>query len=254
MASANAVDTREAAQLLAEAADRNQSLDFIRLLEDRADASRTRFVHLSDGRLAVEVPSRRGHVVPVRPGEVVEAYFRLGMQRYWFATTVAERSETTLSGGVEVPVLILNPPREVQVRQRRRRYRVRIVPPEVLPARLWRLEAPGEESAAVALPQMEVLDLSAGGLRLLCSGEACAAVEPGETVRVALPLESDQPPVVLDATVCRVSRGSPEATHMAIEFADLESTPEGRAADQKLSRFVAARQREEARRARKVRT
>ena len=68
MTKAGAIVGKAMAALVADAIARNLSVDFIRLLPTGHDACRSRFIEAPGMALAVEVPSRMGHPVPVRPG------------------------------------------------------------------------------------------------------------------------------------------------------------------------------------------
>jgi len=248
MAANKVTDRKAVSGILAEAAQRNQSLDLVRRLDSGDDACRSRFVETPDEQLAVEVPSRQGHLIPVRRGEDVEVYFRLKHLRYWFAGKVESRSSVTLSGGLTLPMLVLTRPRALELRQRRKHFRVGLGAAAQLMASLWHVPEPDAETAAAALPQMEVLDLSAGGMRMLYPhGEGCP-VDVEAALTVALPLRSEAPPVRLSARVARVARVPASVTHVAVVFTGLDESPEGKMTRDRLAHFVAEREREELRR------
>jgi c-di-GMP-binding flagellar brake protein YcgR len=250
MSEAARIDSSTTQEALAEACQRNQSLDLIRLLERGPDACRSRFIELGRRHVAVELPSRRGVPIPVRPGEEVEVYFRLGPHRYYFKAQVESRSVFRSAGGLSLPILMLRRPRHLELRQRRRHHRVSLGPASRLMAQLWPMPKAGAEARPEAIKAMEVRDLSAGGLSLLFPhGEGCP-VEEGETLILLLPLEAGQPPLKVGGAVLRVSRILEGAIHVAVEFTDLDQSPEGKSAAAAIERFVADREREELRRAR----
>jgi c-di-GMP-binding flagellar brake protein YcgR len=252
MARANAIDQDAAAEILSEAAERNQSLDLIRLLDGGTDACRSRFVEAPGHPVAVEVPSRQGLRVPVRPGEKVEVFFRLRERRYWFATVVASRTMIRLSGRMRLPVLVLRPPRAIELRQRRKHYRVRFGPADRLMAGLWKLSERPDKAPPEQLPSMEVLDLSVGGMRLLYARQEGCPVDEGHSIRISIRLDPDEAPLKLVGRALRVSRVVENVTHIAVEFQGLRAGPEAKAIRDRLLRFIAARQREEAQRSQKA--
>jgi len=245
MAAIKVTDRAAIRRIFGDVAQRNQSLDLVRQLAGGEDLCRSRFVEASDKDVLVEVPSRRGHMVPVRPGEDVEVYFRLKDRRYWFASRVESRSFVSLSSDLKLPVLTLRQPQTLTLRQRRRHYRVKFNVTAHLMAGLWLMADPPEEAPASALPSMEALDLSAGGVRLLYPyGEGCP-VDKDDLLTLSLPLWPEQSPVSLAARVIRVSRVVAGVTHIAVTFTDLDESPEGRMTRDKLVRFVTQREREE---------
>lgn len=245
MAKTNVLDRSTTREILREVAQRNQSLDLVRQLGDDKDVCRSRFAQVPEHELAIEVPSRRGHPVPVRPGERIEAYFRLKERRYWFASVVESRTFLKLSADLSLPVLILKPPRSIELRQRREHYRVRLRATDRLMAGLWRAADSPDAASPARLPPMEVLDFSAGGMRLVYARrEGCPANE-GDVLTVSLPLEPGQPPARLTARVLRVSRAAEGVTHVGSEFVGLDDSPEGRMLRDRLGRFVTRREREE---------
>lgn len=247
-----ALSPSAAKKILREMAERNQSLDLVRILEEGEDRCRSRFIQVPDGRLAVEVPSRLGHLVPVRTDERIEAFFRMGNHRYWFASTVTGRRSVQLSEDMAISVLQLAPPKRVEQRQRRRHFRIDLHEADRLTADLWRIDA-DSDNAPVALPSMEVLDLSAGGMRLLHDQPEDCPTEQGDTLRVSVQLDDAAPRVILDARAMRAAGVVKGITHLGLEFVGLDDSPKGRATRDALSRFVTKREREELRRTRGTR-
>jgi len=244
MDSRHVLDRRLAARVLAQAAERSQPLDLLRLLETGEDACRSRFVPAKGRHVTIEVPSRQGRPVPIRPEERVEVYFRLGPQRYWFASKVRERTTVRLSATLELQVLVLDRPSKVELRQRRGNFRVSL---RRLMARLWRL--PRESDAPPeALPAMEVLDLSAGGARLLNDHAAECPLSPGDRLVATFPLGSGWPDTTVRAAVARCAPAGEGVSHVGLQFLGLDDTVEGRQIQDRLHRFITEREREEIRR------
>ena len=244
----NVIDAEAARKVLEEVAQRNQSLDLVRLLEAGEDTCRSRFIRAAGREPAIEVPSRRGHLVPVRPGEKVEVYFRLGRNRYWFSSAVRERSSLDLSPDLKLPVLILRQPKAIELRQRRRYYRIQFRVTDTLLAGLWRVGDPIGDVAPAELPPMEVLDVSAGGMRLLHAEKENCPVHEMDMLVASLPLELNAPPLKLTSHVLWVTKVAEGATHVGVEFTGLDENREGGMIRDKVQRFVAEREREELRR------
>jgi len=64
-----------------------QSLDLVRLLPGEPTRA-ARASSPNRGQVLIEVPARQGHLIPMRPGEKIEVYFRLRDERYFFESTV----------------------------------------------------------------------------------------------------------------------------------------------------------------------
>ena len=246
MSAADTLDAATATQVLGEAVQRSQTLDLIRTLDGQNDTCRTRFIEAGDSRLVVAVPSRHGHLVPVRTGEEVEVYFRLGDLRYQFLSTVIDRTEI-LSDGLALPALILKRPQRLHRRQRRQFFRVSTPLGQRLMAQLWRDPGAGH-GRPVALGRFEILDLSAGGLRLLSAKPENAPFSESLSLIIALPLQENEEPLKINALVKHLSRIQNGPLHVGVEFISLDETPAGRSIRNRLQRFVSEREREELRR------
>jgi c-di-GMP-binding flagellar brake protein YcgR len=241
MPQAGAIVGKAMAAIIADAVARNLSVDFIRLLPTGHDACRSRFIEVPGMALAVEVPSRMGHPVPVRPGENVEIRFRLRDQPYYFRSTVARRTQVALTERLNMAILALLSPKTLHPLQRRQFVRVPVDAREQLVAHLW----PGDDQGRiddVEPPAAEILDLSGGGLRVVVEGALRGRFKEGRAVLVHIDLADGRPPLVLRAHVERVDRSVAHQARLGIHFEDLDESPQGRAARDRLTRYVARRQ------------
>ena len=253
MAKANTIDGRACGKLLKEAAHRNATLDLIRLLDSGPDACRSRFVELPNAALAVEVPSRLGRPVPVRPDEKVEIYFRIKDCRYYFRTKVESRSKIAITERFDLPVLVIAPPKSIECRQRRQFVRVAMPEADRLMAHLWLVDDPHHQDETSQLPPTEVLDVSGGGMRVLLEGRKRGLVKEGQQVHLHVDLTDGRAPLKLVAHVEHVDRTLPQAARFGLHFEGLDETPEARAIRDRLLKFVAWREREELKRMKKLR-
>ncbi|NLX59999.1 MAG: hypothetical protein GXY74_13025 [Phycisphaerae bacterium] len=244
MTQAGAIVGKAMAALVADAVARNLSVDFIRLLPTGHDACRSRFIEAPGMALAVEVPSRMGHPVPVRPGETVEIRFHLRDQPYHFRSTVARRTQVALTDRLNMAILALSPPKALHPLQRRQFVRVPVDAREQLVACLWPADDQGG-AEDIEPPAAEVLDLSGGGLRAVVEGPLRGRFKEGRTVLVHIDLADGRSPLVIRAHIERVDRSAAHQARLGVHFEGLDELPQGRVARDRLTRYVARRQREE---------
>ncbi len=240
----NQLDPVTSRALLRTAAEKNLSLDLVRLLDDGADTCRSRFVESPRHDLTIEVPSRQGHLVPIRDGEQVEIYFRLDDQRYFFSSSVTDRAEVPLSNRVNLPVLVLTPPLVVEKRQRRRYYRANMRAGRLLA----KICLPTDDAKPRRKPDLSlvVADLSAGGMRLSFDGTlALCPLQPGQLLTLTFLFGQPEKPATLEARVQHVTSIADGVVHIGLEFVALGESREGRVLQDRIRRFVAEREREE---------
>jgi c-di-GMP-binding flagellar brake protein YcgR len=241
----NVVEFAASKALLRKAGEKNAPLDLVRLLEAGPDSCRSRFVEAPGAALAVEVPSRQGHLVPVRDGEEVEVYFRIEDNRYFFQSRVKSRETVALSAAVDLPVLILDYPRVIEKRQRRRYYRVNMRLAKPLMAELRLLDQDGKKASRIPeAPTMEIADLSVEGLRLVYEKAGRCPLAKGQRLSVKFSLGQDES-IKLTALVQHVSSSSAEVSHIGLQFEGLEDSYEGRLLRGRLLRFTTERERAE---------
>lgn len=140
-----------------------------------------------DGRtLWIDLPIRRDGMLSLSPGQLVTARFdRPGDAVYFFDSVVSDRREDDASPfGLAMPVTVNRRPRRSDTR---------------LALVLDATFSTGDDDAITA----KVVDLSAGGVGLICADE----LEPGQELRVRceLPGPAGSVPVVQRATVQTVS-------------------------------------------------
>jgi c-di-GMP-binding flagellar brake protein YcgR len=251
VASINKLDPAAAQALLRTAAEKNSSLDLVRLIDDGSDTCRSRFVESPRHGLTVEVPTHQGHLVPIHEGEQVEVYFRVDENRYFFQSSVAARAEVALSNRVNLPVLVLVPPLLVEKRQRRRYYRANMKAPRRLMAQL-RLPADEAGPRLKADLSLEVADLSVGGVRLLFDGTfALCPLQAGQQITLTFLIDqTSKQPATLEARVQHVTAIADDVVQIGVEFVGLGESREGRVLQDRIRRFVAERERLELQRLR----
>lgn len=253
MAKENVIEGSACRELLREAARRSATVDLIRLLKSGPDACRSRFVELPKAALAVEVPSRLGRSVPVRPDERIEIYFRIKEHRYYFQTKVESRSRIAITERFDLPVLLIAPPRRIERRQRRQFVRIAVPEVDRLMAHLWLVDDPDRPDETSQLPPAEVLDISGGGMRVLLEGKKRGRVREGQQAHLHVDLTDGRAPLKLVAHVEHVDRTLPQAVRFGLHFEGLDETPEARAIRDRVLKFVVCREREELKRMKKLR-
>jgi len=249
MSPTNKLDPATSRALLRTAAEKNASLDLIRILDDGNDTCRSRFVESPKHDLTVEVPTRQGHLVPIHEGEQVEVYFRVDDQRYFFPSSVLDRAGVALSQQVELPVLVLVPPLVVEKRQRRRYYRANM---KAHRRHMAQIHLPSDAAAPSRKSELslEVVDLSAGGMRLFFNGTlALCPLQPGQKATLTFRFDpAAKQPATLEARVQHVTASAELGVHVGLEFVGLGESREGRVLQDRIRRFVAERERDELRR------
>ncbi|MBN2581535.1 MAG: flagellar brake protein [Planctomycetes bacterium] len=252
MAKANAITGKAMTSLLDDAVARGLSLDFVRLLPTGHDACRSRFVEVPKMAVAVEVPSRMGHPVPVRPGEAIEIRFHLRDKHYHFRSSVTRRAKVSVTDRLDMSVLELVPPKSVHPLQRRRHARVTVDASQRLMAHLWLVDEQHEDVAA-QMPPAEILDLSGGGMRVIVEGPLRGRFKEGRSLHVHVDLADGRAPLQIRAHVEHVDRSISHQARLGVHFEGLDDSPQGRAAMDRLVRFVARRERDELQRMKKQR-
>jgi c-di-GMP-binding flagellar brake protein YcgR len=249
MPSTNKLDPAASRALLRTAAEKNLSLDLVRLLDDGTDTCRSRFVESPSHDLTVEVPTRQGHLLPIHEGEQVEVYFRAADQRYFFPSSVTARTEVPLSNRVNLPVLVLVPPSVVEIRQRRRYYRANMKAPRRLMAQIH-LSPEDARLAGKSDLSLEVADLSAGGMRLFFGGTmALCPLQLAQMLTLTFQFDpTTKQPATLQVRVQHVTAFSEGVVHIGLEFVGLGESREGRVLQDRIRRFVAERECDELRR------
>ena len=147
-----------------------------------------------------------------------------------------------------MPILLVVPPVSIEQRRRRQFLRVKVTAADRLMAHLWLVDDTRPRDEVLRLPSTEVLDISGGGMRLLLEGPMRGRIKEGQQVHLHMDLGTGWEPLKLVAHVEHVDRTGRQVVRFGLHFDGLDETLEGRAAQNRLLRFIAERERKEAQR------
>jgi len=209
-------------------------------------------------RLYVEYPPPAAPEAPppeVRRGESVGVAFRRGHKKCVFTSVVLGQEEYGPDEGTRAPALALRWPDSLQELQRRAYYRVSVPPHKTVTVELWQGGAACRKKAGTAAwPSYSgrLMDLSAGGMRLVLPPNRDPRLDVGDAVGLEFQPEPGGPAFLLNGIVRYVEPAPDGATAMGLQFVGLEATVENRKVLQQLLRVVNQYYRFELRRLRPV--
>jgi c-di-GMP-binding flagellar brake protein YcgR len=206
----------------------------------------SRFLVVQEEHLLVEPPvSADGAPYEFTPAEKVEISFKLKHHKYLAHARVAGVAPWTPEGGVEVTVLCLCYPTQMQRLQRRSFTRVSVPPGRIVRVTFWagdRKAEPTGRNSVESVWSGQVVDLSAGGFQaLLPAGTELPKFEPGSLVGVRVVFGPGEQSVYSDA-MFRHSAARPDVKlAVGFQFVGLAHDSAGRETlriiGQKMSEF-----------------
>jgi c-di-GMP-binding flagellar brake protein YcgR len=203
----------------------------------------------ADQRVAIAVPhAAEGETLPtLGSGERVGLSFRRGHKKCMCATTILGEAVREVDGG-RVTCLELKWPETLQELQRRVYYRAR--PGRRVLVRLWRGGVAGRtetEKIPGSIFSGVMLDLSAGGVRVISTDVAPDTFAEGEPIGCAFSPRARGEPFVLDAVFRHFHYDEDGTASFGLQFVGLEATERGRQQLAGLAQVVSEFQRGEAR-------
>ena len=228
-----AVDTQKKNDILAHAIDRGQFC-VVTSREDGAwRSAKTKFVKAEDApdRLFIEAVDAGGdHALSYLSGELVGVNFRRGHRKCLFATTVL--GTTSIEGADEslVNVVELDWPESMQEMQRRAFQRA-VPTGHHVSVRFWEGGIAGRKEAeheSRGIRTGTLVDLSAGGMRILSADVAPDTFEDGDTIGFSFRPKSRGETIVIDGVFRHLQLTVDGLASIGIQFIGLECTPEGR--------------------------
>ena len=207
--------------------------------------------------LLVQAPSEQGSPVSYDPSESIEVFFQINGQRYGFRSEVEGRGLHLLRKEVVIPALIIFYPEEVERHQRRAHYRVLVSasPPCVVTL----CQKPGPTGDVPTLSDGNMCsgvlrDIGAGGVGVLGQEPLLESFGVGAEILVSFQLPGHRGHMHLEAVIRQRRIPSRRGGWiLGLEFVNVEKKPDVRRVIDEIRRFVAERQREVLRRARKTR-
>jgi hypothetical protein len=210
----------------------------------------------SPRRLFVERPAPAAPDAPlpdIPVGGSIGVAFRRGHKKCLFTSVVVGRGEYQLNDQMRVESLTLNWPDVVQELQRRAYYRAAVPRHKQVAAEIWQGGTVNRKKAGTAVwPSYtgRLIDLSAGGLRLVLNANQNPRLNIGEPVGIEFRPDPTGPTFLLNG-ILRYLGPMPDGTlAMGFQFTGLEATIDGRKVLQQLLRVVNQYQRCELRQAR----
>lgn len=245
------VTGREMTQILQRACDHNLPFELVSEHDaDNAPPMRSRFLlRPADGSLAVDAPTRAGIPVILPANQRVFAAFNLQHQPYQFDTSTIRRDNVQLNAQKSIAALVLATPMRIERIQRRSSFRVRISRAERKIGHLWLLQHLDDEDEqkprVKPLGEVDITDLSAGGVGLLISDPQAQQLKPTDQVIIAVPLQQPANFIRLQADIRTLRPIAEGGSIVGLQFLGLDDTPEGRAMRQQLEHYVAALERDQ---------
>ncbi len=242
------VDGIQMGEVLREACQLNLAVELKRQSDPEQETLRAALLdYRADGSICLEAPTRGSVPVMVRPEEQVFVALTLHQQAYQFEGLVTARELATVGGRKDVSAIVLAGPEAIQRIQRRNYFRVKLSGVRKKVAHLWIIEQEPPEGKLKAVPmgQVQMVDLSAGGTRILVPGQYAKHLKLDRDAIIAMPLEDPDKPIRLQSVV-RFAKATREGPwQVGLKFLGLEETHEGRLLAQQLEHHVAALEREE---------
>lgn len=216
---------------------------------------KSRFFSLEPGttsggaHVIIEAPVTDGHVVPVRPGEPVDIYFRVNEHRYMYRATVLTRMDYELASRRTARALRITYPRHIVRGQKREYYRIAV--PVSAPVELTY----GVLDSATAVPileprvvysgKTEILNLSGGGLAFEVPMHLRLNLRVGQRIVCAFTLPNGYE-IEMQGRVANAYRIRGRAVvRFGVEFIDVEKAVDFRIAQDQLLRYIVGVQREQ---------
>ena len=217
-----------------------------------ADASATPFnarvleADASTGSLVLERPPSLPAAL-LGPAGGVRLFLQVGETRLAARSRVARTGRYRLNPQTRVTAVALDPVTDVTTSQRRACFRVSMLGDGSAGVRFIHPEHPENPPLDGTL-----VDLSETGIGLTCTlTPAEARTLCRSHVRLVLQLEPDEPPLELDAQVVRLDPQPRDACRLGLRFA-FATVPERQAAERRIQKVAAERQRLQLRRHREA--
>ncbi len=214
--------------------------------------AKSRFFTLQAGAEApsviVEAPVSDGTILPLRPGQEVEVYFRVDDTRYMYQATVLKRGEFPLSSGQAARALEITYPQRLSRGQKRAYYRVpvsRLHPVELRYGLVDRKTPdPVVRPSVLFRGRTEVIDLSAGGVAFDLPERNRLLVRPGNRLICEFSLPNDERLTLHGRVAHRYALRGERALRYGLQFIDIHRQLNFKVAHDRLLRYVVEVQRE----------
>ena len=196
----------------------------------------------------VEAPVLDGTILPLRPGQEVEVYFRVDDTRYMYHATVLNRGDFALNSGLVARALEITYPKSLARGQKRSHFRVpvsRVRPVELRYGLVDRKTPdPVARPAILFRGKSELVDLSAGGLAFDLPERNGLLVRPGRRLLCEFTLPTKERLTLHGRVAHRYPVHRENALRYGVQFVDIHRSVDFKAAHDRLLRYVVEVQRE----------
>ncbi len=227
------VDTQKKNDILNHAIDRSQYCVITSREDGSWNSAKTKFVKAEDApdRLFIEaVDAGSDHALSYLSGELVGVNFRRGHRKCLFATTVLGTTSIEDADGSLVNVVELYWPDTMQEMQRRAFQRA-VPTGQHVSVRFWEggiaSRAEGERQSN-GIHTGTLVDLSAGGMRILTTDIAPDTFEKGDTIGFSFRPKSRGETIAIDGVFRHLQITADGLASIGIQFIGLECSAEGR--------------------------
>lgn len=191
----------------------------------------------------------------LKSGKPVGISFRNGTNKIVFVSPLLRREPCfRINADTTVEALLIAFPDQIKTLQRRSNYRVRVLPDSQLSGRVWRIATRAnilDRPPAAAELQIELRDISAGGLGVTFKGVEGQPPKVTAEDRLRIQLLYKETPVLLEGRLRSVNpEPAGDSLRTGIHFKTLHGDLDGRQKLSQLTRIVGELQREEIRRCR----
>ncbi len=246
MPSLRDLDSRQIDQAIKDAVERRIPAALTVRRDRRWVTLHAQFLAQRQRHLLLELPgSPEGSKPPFEPGDKVGLTFKLKHHKHICSVTVAATQQVRFDDGRELPVLSVCFPPRMQRLQRRAFERVDVPANRVVRASFWlgtHQDEPTSSGADRCVWVGRVVNLSAGGFRLLADAPTAEALDVGDAIGVRLSFAVAEEAVYADAQIRHVETDAGSAV-LGFQFIGLDQTAEGKKAMELLAGKIAEYQR-----------
>ena len=214
---------------------------------------KSRFFGMSAGLegsyVLVEAPVADGHIVPVRPGEFLDVYFRVDEQRYMYRATVLGRTEYQLPNRHIARALEITYPDRMTRGQKREFYRISVPLHSPLELTFGVMDAnvtdPIAEPRTMYSHTADVRNLSGSGLAFELSDRLQLNIRQGHRLLCAFTLPTGEF-IELQGNVVNILRIRGRGViRCGVEYIDLDKAVAFRMAQDTMLRYIVSVQRDQ---------
>ena len=203
----------------------------------------SRCLGLREEHLLIEPPKAEGEHPPheFKAADRIGVSFKFKHHKHIFSATVAGTENVRLDDGTEVEALSLCVPTQMKRLQRRAFTRAAVPAGRIVRASFWTggLQAePRRSSTETPVWSGKVVNISAGGVQVSCSGTVAETLDLGETVGMHVSFGVSEEAVSCDAQFRHVETVEGEEL-LGFQFVGLDQTPKGHEALQQISSWTA---------------